>query len=99
MSKKTKFNLQHRLWNRHGLRVTVAHYPPATSKWNPIEHRLFCEVAKNSAARPLDSYESILKYLRRSTFRRRDRLRRSPISSSAQPVSARSVLSATPMYP
>ena len=59
-----KFNLQHRLCNRHGLRVTVAHYPPATSKWNPIEHRLFCEVTKNWAARPLDSYETILKYLR-----------------------------------
>ena len=59
-----KFNLQHRLCNRHGLRVTVAHYPPATSKWNPIEHRLFCAVTKNWAGRPLDSYETILKYLR-----------------------------------
>ena len=59
-----KFNLQHRLCNRHGLRVTVAHYPPATSMWNPIEHRLFCEVTKNWAGRPLDSYETILKYLR-----------------------------------
>ena len=59
-----KFNLQHRLCNRHRLRVTVAHYPPATSKWNPIEHRLFCEVTKNWAGRPLDSYETILKYLR-----------------------------------
>ena len=57
-------NLQHRLCNRHGLRVTVAHYPPATSKWNPIEHRLFCVVSKNWAGRPLDSYETILKYLR-----------------------------------
>ena len=59
-----KFNLQHRLCNRHGLRVTVAHYPPATSKWNPIEHSLFCEVSKNWAGRPLDSFETILKYLR-----------------------------------
>ena len=42
----------------------VAHYPPATSKWNPIEHRLFCEISKNWAGRPLDSYETILKYLR-----------------------------------
>ena len=57
-----KYNLQHRLCNRHGLRVTVAHYPPATSKWNPIEHRMFCEVTKNWAGRPLDSYETILKY-------------------------------------
>ena len=59
-----KFNLQHRLCNRHGLRVTVAHYPTAASKWNPIEHRLFCEISKNWAGRPLDSYETILKYLR-----------------------------------
>ena len=59
-----KFNLQHRLCNRHGLQVTVAHYPPATSKWNPIEHRLFSEISKNWAGRPLDSYETILKYLR-----------------------------------
>ena len=59
-----KFNLQHRLCNRHGLPVRVAHYPPATSKWNPIEHRLFCEISKNWAGRPLDSYETILKYLR-----------------------------------
>ena len=42
----------------------MAHYPPATSKWNPIEHRLFCEISKNWAGRPLDSYETILKYLR-----------------------------------
>ena len=41
-----KFNLQHRLCNPHGVRVTVAHYPPATSKWNPIEHRLFCEIRR-----------------------------------------------------
>ncbi len=59
-----KFSLQHRLCNRHGLRVSVAHYPPATSKWNPIEHRLFCEISKNWAGRPLDSYETILKHLR-----------------------------------
>ena len=59
-----KFNLQHRLCNRHDLRVRVAHYPPATSKWNPIEHRLFCEISKNWTGRPLESYETILKYLR-----------------------------------
>ena len=46
-----KFHLQHRLCNRHRLRVTVAHYPTAASKWNPIEHRLFCEISKNWAGR------------------------------------------------
>ena len=59
-----KFQLQHRLCNRHGLRVTVAHYPTAASKWNPIDHRLFSEISRNWAGRPLDSYETILKYLR-----------------------------------
>ena len=71
-----KFNLQHRLANRHGLRVSVAHYPPATSKWNPIEHRLFCEVTKNWAGRPPDSYETILNYLR--THRHRTARPRAP---------------------
>lgn len=59
-----KYFLQHKLSNRHGLIVTVAHYPSGTSKWNPIEHRLFSEVSKNWAGRPLDSYETILKHLR-----------------------------------
>ena len=59
-----KFNLQNRPCNRHGLRVTVAHYPTAASMWNPIEHRVFCEISKNWAGRPLDSFETILRYLR-----------------------------------
>ena len=44
-----KFGLHHRLCDRHGLTVTVAHYPPGASKWNPIEHRLFSELSKNWA--------------------------------------------------
>lgn len=59
-----KFGLQHQLCERHGLTVTVAHYPPGASKWNPIEHRLFSELSKNWAGRPLDSLETILKYAR-----------------------------------
>ena len=34
------------------------------SKWNPIEHRLFSEISKNWAGRPLDSYETILNFIR-----------------------------------
>ena len=64
-----KNGLQHRLCNQHGLTVTVAHYPPGTSKWNPIEHRLFSELSKNWAGRPLDSLETILKYARTTTTR------------------------------
>ncbi len=64
-----KNGLQHRLCNRHGLTVTVAHYPPGTSKWNPIEHCLFSELSNNWAGSPLDSLETILKYARTTTTR------------------------------
>ena len=46
------------------MHVTVAHYPPGASKWNPIEHRLFSEISKNWAGRPLDSYETVLNFIR-----------------------------------
>ena len=59
-----KLGIQRRLCNRHGLTVTVAHYPPGASKWNPIEHRFFSELSKNWAGRPLDSHETILNYAR-----------------------------------
>jgi hypothetical protein len=59
-----KHGLYRQLCERHGLTVTVAHYPPGTSKWNPIEHRVFSEISKNWAGRPLDSYETILNYIR-----------------------------------
>jgi len=58
-----KYWLQHKLCNPHNLTVTVAHYPPGTSKWNPIEHRLFSEISKNWAGIPLDSYETVVNYI------------------------------------
>jgi len=36
-----------------GLTIKVRHYPPGTSKWNKIEHRLFCHITQNWRARPL----------------------------------------------
>jgi len=62
-----KNNLYHLLAERHGISVTVAHYPPGTSKWNPIEHRLFSQISKNWAGRPLDSFETVLNYIRTTT--------------------------------
>jgi len=59
-----KLQLQRQLSKRHGVTVTVAHFPPGTSKWNPIEHRMFSEISKNWAGRPLDSWETMLKYIR-----------------------------------
>lgn len=63
-SRAWKYGLQQKLCERHGLVVTVAHYPSGASKWNPIEHRLFSEISKNWAGRPLDSYDTILNYIR-----------------------------------
>jgi hypothetical protein len=41
------------LANTIGLRVTVCHFPPGTSKWNKIEHRMFCHITKNWRGKPL----------------------------------------------
>jgi len=70
-----KCALQDKLCNAFGLRVTVAHYPPGASKWNPIEHRLFSEISKNWAAQPLTSYETMLKYIRTTKTKRGLRVR------------------------
>lgn len=63
-SRSWKLGIQEKLSDRHGLEVTVAHYPPGTSKWNPIEHRLFAEISKNWAGTPLVDYETMLKFIR-----------------------------------
>ena len=43
------------LANETGLKVSVCHFPPGTSKWNKIEHRMFCHITKNWRGRPLTS--------------------------------------------
>jgi hypothetical protein len=43
-----------------GLRVRVSHFPPGTSKWNKIEHRLFCYITANWRGRPLRTYEALV---------------------------------------
>jgi len=58
-----KYHLQHQLCDPHGLKVNVCHYPPGASKWNPIEHHLFSHISNNWAGKPLQSYETVLKYI------------------------------------
>jgi hypothetical protein len=70
-----KVRLQERICDRHQLTVTVAHYPPGASKWNPVEHRVNCEISKNWQAVPLDNYETVLKYIRTTTTKKGLRLR------------------------
>ena len=47
-----------RLADEFGLILTVTHYPPGASKWNPIEHRMFSLISGNWAGEPLVSYET-----------------------------------------
>jgi hypothetical protein len=47
-----KYQLQ-QFVNRTGLEVQVSHFPPGTSKWNKVEHRLFCYISKNWQGKPL----------------------------------------------
>ena len=59
--------VQVRLADQYNIPVTICHYPPGTSKWNPIEHRLFSEISKNWQGKPLDSYETIVNCIRTTT--------------------------------
>jgi transposase len=50
-----------------GLKITVCHFPPGTSKWNKIEHRMFCHITSNWRGRPLSSYEVIVNLIANTT--------------------------------
>jgi hypothetical protein len=52
-----------RLANETGLTITVCHFPPGTSKWNKIEHRLFSSISINWRAKPLTSWETIIELI------------------------------------
>src|ERR1051326_8497648 len=63
--------VKNRLWkkklqelaNEDQLSITVVHYPPAISKWNQIEHRLFAFISINWRAKPLTSLEVVLELI------------------------------------
>ena len=52
-----------------GLNITVCHYPPGTSKWNKIEHRLFSAITSNWRGRPLTSYQVVIDLIGATTNR------------------------------
>ncbi len=66
---------RNRLWRRElqalanetGLTVTVRHYPPATSKWNKVEHNLFSYISINWRGRPLTSLETVIDLISHTT--------------------------------
>ncbi len=50
-----------------GLAITLCHYPPGTSKWNKIEHRLFCHITQNWRGKPLTSRLAIVELIAATT--------------------------------
>ena len=58
-----------RLATDTGLAITVCHYPPGTSKWNKIEHRLFSAITSNWRGRPLTSHEVVVELIGATTSR------------------------------
>ena len=61
-----KWELQ-KLADQTGLEITVCHFPPGTSKWNKIEHRLFSQISMNWRGRPLVSHEIIVNLIAATT--------------------------------
>jgi hypothetical protein len=57
----------HKFANRTGLAITVCHFPPGTSKWNKIEHRLFSYIAMNWRGKPLVSLAAIVSLIGSTT--------------------------------
>lgn len=57
-----KIELQ-KLANETGLTLKVCHYPPGTSKWNKIEHRLFCHITQTWRGKPLTSRETVIELI------------------------------------
>jgi len=66
---------RNRLWKKElqafatetGLAISVSHFPPGTSKWNKIEHRLFSYITKNWRAKPLESLEVVVNLIANTT--------------------------------
>ena len=57
-----KYQLQ-QLSNRTGLIIYVSHFPPGTSKWNKVEHKLFCYISKNWQGKPLIDIDTAIKLI------------------------------------
>src|SRR3989344_4308386 len=68
-SRLWKFYLQ-KFANKTGLKITVCHFPPGTSKWNKIEHKMFSFISMNWRGRPLINYEIIINLIECTTTKK-----------------------------
>ena len=64
-----KVELQ-KLADETGVTISVCHYPPGTSKWNKIEHRLFCHITQNWRGRPLTSRSAVVELIAATTTKK-----------------------------
>ena len=82
-----KLELQ-KLADETGLEIAVCHFPPGTSKWNKIEHRLFSAISQNWRAKPLVSHEVIVNLIAATTTRTGLRVR-SELDTNRYPAGRR----------
>jgi len=82
-----KLELQ-KLADETGLEIAVCHFPPGTSKWNKIEHRLFSAISQNWRAKPLVSHEVIVNLIAATTTRTGLRVR-SALDTNRYPAGRR----------
>lgn len=64
-----KYELQ-QIANITGLEIYVSHFPPGTSKWNKIEHRLFCYISKNWQGKPLIDIQTVVELISTTTTKK-----------------------------
>lgn len=62
-----KYYLYHKICKVYGIKIDICHYPSGASKWNPIEHKLFCHISQNWAGVPLRTYETVINYINTTT--------------------------------
>ena len=62
-----KYGLYQTIARVHGINVTVCHFPPGASKWNPVEHRLFSFISLEWAGHPLRSLQLMMSYIESTT--------------------------------
>ncbi len=67
-SRVWKAELQ-RFANETGMAISVVHFPPGTSKWNKVEHRLFSHISMNWRGQPLEDYETVVQLIGSTTTR------------------------------
>ena len=82
-----KVELQ-KLANELGMEISVCHFPPGTSKWNKIEHRLFSFISMNWRGKPLVSYQVIVSLIAATTTEKGLRVR-AALDRSTYPAGAK----------